>query len=240
MSSFAEKHLLKLGWKQGQGLGKDNQGDSNPIKVSTRYTSGIGLGSSSSGKHLETEYFEWWDSVYNASASGQQTTQIWRPLSEQPCIPTSPTAKDKNNVNSVLKLMQRGVAGGGKGANFVKQGHQRVVGEDALETLKSFGVSVSSMSDAQLFDHCGRRIISTGARRTSGHDDSDDDSDDAEFKQRQMSLRKLEKEKGKSEKKSKLEKRNKSEKKSCKSEKKRDRKHKKEKLEQKKRSPNLK
>ena len=30
---FAEKMMLKMGWKAGQGLGKYNQGMLNPVKV---------------------------------------------------------------------------------------------------------------------------------------------------------------------------------------------------------------
>jgi len=41
--SFAEKMMLKMGWKAGQGLGKYNQGMLNPVKVK-EHSKGVGLG----------------------------------------------------------------------------------------------------------------------------------------------------------------------------------------------------
>ena len=42
-NSFAEKMLKKFGWKEGQGLGKYNQGIINPVDVKQR-VQGSGLG----------------------------------------------------------------------------------------------------------------------------------------------------------------------------------------------------
>ena len=36
-SKFAENQLKKYGWKEGDGIGKDNQGIVQPIKASLKF-----------------------------------------------------------------------------------------------------------------------------------------------------------------------------------------------------------
>ena len=36
-SKFAEKQLKKFGWKEGDGIGKNNQGIADPIKASFKF-----------------------------------------------------------------------------------------------------------------------------------------------------------------------------------------------------------
>lgn len=45
------KLLQKLGWKEGEGLGKEGTGIKQPIQPKTVAQPGAGLGSSSSKKH---------------------------------------------------------------------------------------------------------------------------------------------------------------------------------------------
>lgn len=59
---FAKKQLEKYGWKEGQGLGKSNDGISKPIKAKLKFdTAGIGH---DAGKELVND---WWSGAYNSA-----------------------------------------------------------------------------------------------------------------------------------------------------------------------------
>ncbi|KAG0254595.1 G patch domain-containing protein 4 [Mortierella polycephala] len=67
--SFAERQLAKFGWKNGDGLGKNNDGIKKSISV-TKKNDTKGLG----GK-LDKWDFAWWDHVFNKSASNIQVNK---------------------------------------------------------------------------------------------------------------------------------------------------------------------
>ncbi|KAM7383037.1 hypothetical protein PAMP_002724 [Pampus punctatissimus] len=64
---FAEQQLLRHGWEQGKGLGRDENGISEAIKVKVKCDKG-GVG------HKEGEQFtfHWWDHVFNKASSSLQ------------------------------------------------------------------------------------------------------------------------------------------------------------------------
>ncbi|KAJ3071822.1 G patch domain-containing protein 4, partial [Podochytrium sp. JEL0797] len=62
-SSVAVSHLQKLGWKHGDGLGKNKDGINRAISVGFKNdTKGIGSASNEFG-------FSWWDHVFNKASS---------------------------------------------------------------------------------------------------------------------------------------------------------------------------
>jgi hypothetical protein len=66
--SFAQNHLEKFGWKQGQGLGKHSTGSTRSIPISVKNnTSGLGK--------TENFGFQWWDHVYNRSTASVSVEQ---------------------------------------------------------------------------------------------------------------------------------------------------------------------
>ncbi|XP_072534858.1 G patch domain-containing protein 4 [Salminus brasiliensis] len=62
--SFAEQQLLRHGWEQGKGLGKNENGISEAIKVKVKCDKG-GVGH----KQSEQFTFHWWDHVFNKASS---------------------------------------------------------------------------------------------------------------------------------------------------------------------------
>ena len=59
-----KEQMTKFGWKEGQGLGKNEQGVKEAIKVSLKNNkNGLGLDPS------EQFVFHWWDHVFNKVAS---------------------------------------------------------------------------------------------------------------------------------------------------------------------------
>ncbi|EGI70835.1 PREDICTED: G patch domain-containing protein 4 [Acromyrmex echinatior] len=56
MANFAKQELLKYGWEEGKGLGKNENGITEPIKLATNQNkAGIGY----------DEYKPWWDRLYD-------------------------------------------------------------------------------------------------------------------------------------------------------------------------------
>ncbi|XP_076006413.1 G patch domain-containing protein 4 [Genypterus blacodes] len=64
---FAEQQLLRHGWEQGKGLGRDEDGIAQAIKVKVKCGKG-GVG------HKESEQFtfHWWDHVFNKASASLQ------------------------------------------------------------------------------------------------------------------------------------------------------------------------
>ena len=56
-SKFGVESLKKMGWKEGEGLGKHKQGDLEPIPIVRRKTN-LGLGATK-------KYHNWWDDLFN-------------------------------------------------------------------------------------------------------------------------------------------------------------------------------
>ena len=63
-NKIIQKQMNKFGWKEGNGLGKDQQGLKEAIKISVKNNkNGLGL-------DLSEQYvFHWWDHAFNKVAS---------------------------------------------------------------------------------------------------------------------------------------------------------------------------
>lgn len=62
-SGFALKMLTKSGWKEGQGLGKQKQGTTEPVKIKRRVES-LGLGADKVKGNWNDA---WWEDLYNVT-----------------------------------------------------------------------------------------------------------------------------------------------------------------------------
>lgn len=70
-SSFGASILKKFGWTEGDGLGKDKSGITDCIQIKRRKEN-IGLGADT--KAAATEWTNWWDALYNTTASSVNLT----------------------------------------------------------------------------------------------------------------------------------------------------------------------
>ncbi|KAF0685773.1 Aste57867_22381 [Aphanomyces stellatus] len=66
VSSFAKRQMAKMGWTEGKGLGKNEQGMATHIKVKRREEN-MGVGVETKEKEEQTN--QWWYNVYNNVAS---------------------------------------------------------------------------------------------------------------------------------------------------------------------------
>jgi len=60
-SEFGEKMLKRMGWKEGQGLGKKNQGNAEPVQVRKRKDN-LGLGATAAKQKWN---HNWWEELFN-------------------------------------------------------------------------------------------------------------------------------------------------------------------------------
>nr|XP_020670903.1 G patch domain-containing protein 4 isoform X2 [Pogona vitticeps] len=161
--TFAEKQLKKHGWEKGKGLGKQEDGISEAIKVKVKCdTAGV-------GHHPAEEFtFHWWDHLFNASAANvvveaRKDRVRVRKVSEQDgsVINKKPRKAQKN------KDMLYG--------RFVKAATLKSGGEEPLNPVSSSDSSsdedekldLSSarrLTDEELVQACGGRTAHKGAR----------------------------------------------------------------------------
>ncbi|RNA01009.1 G patch domain-containing 4 [Brachionus plicatilis] len=80
-SKFAENQLKKFGWKEGDGLGRDNQGKSAPIKVSFKFdTAGVGF-------NLSEQFTNnWWENLYDSTSKGLEDAEQRIGKEEKPTV----------------------------------------------------------------------------------------------------------------------------------------------------------
>jgi len=63
VSDFAKKQMLKMGWTEGKGLGKNEDGMSSHIKISKRVDS-VGLGSEKLNLEVQNNNDSWWNDSF--------------------------------------------------------------------------------------------------------------------------------------------------------------------------------
>ncbi len=63
VSDFAKKQMLKMGWTEGKGLGKNEDGMSSHIKISKREES-VGLGSEKLNLEVQSHMDTWWSDSF--------------------------------------------------------------------------------------------------------------------------------------------------------------------------------
>ena len=69
-SAWSKKMLDKMGWKEGQGLGKQSDGMAEPVKVVKKDdNSGIGMKAQQSVRLIEGHENDWWSREFAASAA---------------------------------------------------------------------------------------------------------------------------------------------------------------------------
>ncbi|XP_020784579.1 G patch domain-containing protein 4 [Boleophthalmus pectinirostris] len=164
---FAERQLLRHGWEHGKGLGRDENGISEAIKVKVKCDkSGIG--------HKEGDQFtfHWWDHVFNQTSASLQVesdhsgTKLHKSGSE-----SEGAISNKKPLNA--KLAKDKLYGG-----FVKSATLLSGLEQATRTASSDSSSSSDdeddakldlssttkMSDVELVRACGGRTAHKGAR----------------------------------------------------------------------------
>ncbi|XP_058011271.1 G patch domain-containing protein 4 [Ahaetulla prasina] len=156
---FAKKQLKKHGWKKGKGLGKEENGIAEALKVKIKCnTAGVGHDSA------EEFTYHWWDHLFNSSAANitveaeQDGVQV-RKVSEreEPVTRTKPCRTQKGNM-----LYGRFV----KAATLISGTEEPMspVSSADQEEEKLDLSTARRLTDQELFQACGGRTVHKGAR----------------------------------------------------------------------------
>ncbi|XP_033126227.1 G patch domain-containing protein 4-like [Anneissia japonica] len=157
MSEFAEKHMKRHGWKAGSGLGRNEDGISEAIKVKIkRDSAGVGH------DPAEQFTFHWWDHVFNKAASNIQVTNnedgvvVLNKKEGSHMITNEKPVKSSNKKNTLYGMFV-------KSATLTPAGEQSVSSSSEEEEDVKIDFS-SGLADDELFKACGGRTAHKGAR----------------------------------------------------------------------------
>lgn len=163
---FAKNILQKYGWKEGDGLGKNTDGITAPIKASLKFnTSGLGA---APAKDLTDN---WWERVYNDAASNVQVQSGGNHAQgSQISVRQADAVEISTKSYSVKKLKEQAGKDGTKyGSTFLKAsmlsatgGEQEVADRINMEDIEF--KATQTLTDEQLFAACGGRTAHKGAR----------------------------------------------------------------------------
>lgn len=165
---FAERQLLRHGWEHGKGLGRDENGISEAIKVKVKCGKG-GVG------HKEGDQFtfHWWDHVFNQASSSLQVE------SHRDGIQVRKTSDDNENAGGIIsnkKPLKASLVKARLYGSFVKSatllsGQEQCVDNTSSDSSSSDEdkkeldlSSTTKLSDAELVKACGGRTAHKGAR----------------------------------------------------------------------------
>ncbi|XP_037732309.1 G patch domain-containing protein 4 [Drosophila subpulchrella] len=165
---FARKLLGKYGWKEGDGLGKNNTGITAPLKASLKFDN-AGLGADRAQEFND----HWWERCFNEAASNVEV-QIQR---DGKVLTSRKEGEDAVEISTSgysarkLKKAKEQHASDGRATydNFLQTslltqngGEVETAGRINVEDIEVTKVTV--LTDEELFKACGGRTAHKGAR----------------------------------------------------------------------------
>lgn len=148
--SFGYRHLCERGWNDGEGLGRDNNGAADPIKVNLKHDK-AGLGHDISKNFTN----QWWDHVFNKAAA-----KLSVETDEEGVKVTSNSDLSEKQKEKLKRKVLYGNFVKGSTLEFGQETHE-VQEAPEEECLPS---AVSVLTDDQLLLACGGRTAHKGAR----------------------------------------------------------------------------
>ncbi|KAL8559976.1 hypothetical protein ACOMHN_041447 [Nucella lapillus] len=153
--SFARKQLEKHGWSEGSGLGTNQQGISQSIKVKIKQdTTGVG--------HDPAKEFtdHWWDHLYNKAAAGLIVEE-----NEEGVVLKKKKVTQKERAETAKKTLysnfvKSSLLNDGKETKVQKEGGDSDSSEDEVQTP----TPTLLLPDEELLKICGGRTCHKGAR----------------------------------------------------------------------------
>lgn len=158
-SAFAQAHMAKCGWKEGRGLGREETGMTEAIKVKLKFDS-TGFGHD----RAEEFTFQWWDHVFNKAADNLSVTKNEKgdiELKQKEVLVVSKSRPEAARAAMKEKLYGSFV----KGATLhgSKEIYPQNSSDESDEDDAPRDMSMK-LSDDQLFKLCGGRTAHKGAR----------------------------------------------------------------------------
>ncbi|KAJ3598164.1 hypothetical protein NHX12_001677 [Muraenolepis orangiensis] len=160
---FAKQQLLRHGWTEGKGLGRDENGISEAIKVKVKCNKeGIGH------KKAEEFTFHWWDHVFNKASSSLQVESDQNGVEVKTTVDLEGAVSNKKPRRAALckdKMYGRFVKAGTLLSGEVQPEPQSSDSSSSSEDDDRMDLSSTTrLSDADLMKACGGRTAHKGAR----------------------------------------------------------------------------
>ncbi|XP_011191388.1 G patch domain-containing protein 4 [Zeugodacus cucurbitae] len=164
---FARKILNKYGWKDGEGLGKNNNGIVKPLKASMKFDN-AGLGSDQAASDFNNH---WWERVFNEAAKNVDVTTTKNGVSvdlknkdESVEISTK-----EYSVKKLKKAKDQSSKADKRYDNFLQSATLTKSGDEIENPNKIAVADISvkkykTLTDEELFRACGGRTAHKGAR----------------------------------------------------------------------------
>ncbi|XP_062600063.1 LOW QUALITY PROTEIN: G patch domain-containing protein 4-like [Saccostrea cucullata] len=155
-SKFAQKELKKFGWKEGSGLGKNENGMKDAIKVKIK-KDGHGVGHNTGDEFT----FHWWDHVFNKAANSIEVNTTEEGVSVR-------KSKDSGGVSTKKartfdnKAMLYGQFV--KGATLDNNEETHVEASTDIEYTEEDKQCLQKLADEEILKICGGMTAHKGAR----------------------------------------------------------------------------
>ncbi|KAL0273404.1 UNVERIFIED_CONTAM: hypothetical protein PYX00_006073 [Menopon gallinae] len=147
---FARKQLEKYGWAEGEGLGKNRDGISKPLRPKLKFDN-AGLGHDISQEFTD----DWWRKLYDEAASNVVTKKE----NDSVVLETKNETIEINKRKRKKSKREKGEMYEG----FIKTAELNGLSEKNLNDSVDCD-SVTKISNEELFKICGGRTIHKGAR----------------------------------------------------------------------------
>ncbi|XP_046570839.1 G patch domain-containing protein 4-like isoform X2 [Haliotis rubra] len=152
-STFARNQLLKHGWTEGSGLGREESGMTKAIKVHIKNNkTGVGHDPGAEFTH------HWWDHVFNKTAKAIKVGADQN--GEVTLSKKSPDSKEEKKAKKKMVLYGNFV----KGATLKQEEGRHVEEKEGSSSSESEEETVYKPSEEEVFQRCGGRTAHKGAR----------------------------------------------------------------------------
>lgn len=160
-SRFAQKELKKFGWKEGSGLGKNENGMKEAIKVKIK-NDGHGVGHNRGDEFT----FHWWDHVFNKAASSIVVESTQEGVSVKAAKESvGVSTKKARTYDNKAMLYGQFVKGATLDNNQeVKSEGEEVDTSEVTEYLEEDRQTLQKLPDEEILKICGGMTAHKGAR----------------------------------------------------------------------------
>lgn len=163
---FARKILSKYGWKDGDGLGKNNNGIAKPLKATLKFDSS-GFGADQAAADFNNH---WWERVFNEAANnvdvkqdGEQVQMNLKNADDGVEISTKSYSMKKLKKAKQNREVEKSYDNFLQAATLTNQGDE-IENPDKIATDDIEVTKVKFLTDEELFKACGGRTAHKGAR----------------------------------------------------------------------------
>lgn len=163
---FARKILSKYGWKDGDGLGKNNNGIAKPLKATLKFDN-AGFGADQAAADFNNH---WWERVFNEAANnvdvkrdGEKVKMNIKNADDGVEISTKSYSIKKLKKAKQNRAVEKSYDNFLQAATLTNEGDE-VENPDKIDTDDIEVTKVKFLTDEELFNACGGRTAHKGAR----------------------------------------------------------------------------